>query len=277
MPKRSSAVHTQQDRQDSFERFSRNLDGPMLVLTVLVIPLVAVPLIWHLPPNAARTVEILDYFVWAAFAFEYVGKLYLAPDRRQFVKRNIPDLIIVLVPLLRPLRLLRSVRLLRLLRLTRLVALVVESLVEVRAILKHRGLNYVLLIVSAVVLLCASVVLEFEKANPSANIKNYPDALWWAVTTITTVGYGDKFPMTPAGRGVAVFLMVMGIALFGVLTASIATYFVAKDADQEVGTVEEKLDQVLRRLLEIEARFGATTAAALPSDSGGQDAHSTAE
>jgi voltage-gated potassium channel len=117
--------------------------------------------------------------------------------------------------MLRPLRILRSARLLRILRLVRLVAFAAKGLHETRGIVRHRGLNWVLLIVLALNLIAAAAVLEFERGNPEANIDSYPDALWWAVTTITTVGYGDRFPTTPAGRGVAVFLMVAGIAMFG--------------------------------------------------------------
>jgi hypothetical protein len=89
---------------------------------------------------------------------------------------------------------------------------------DTRSILRHRGLNWVLLIVLVLNLIAAAMVLELERGNPQANIDSYPDALWWAVTTITTVGYGDRFPMTPAGRGVAVVLMIAGIAMFGVIT-----------------------------------------------------------
>ena len=83
-----------------------------------------------------------------------------------------------------------------------------------------------MLIVLVLNLIAAAMVLEFKRGNPDANIDSYPDALWWAATTITTVGYGDRFPMSPAGRGVAVVLMIAGIAMFGVIKASIAAYFV---------------------------------------------------
>ena len=96
------------------------------------------------------------------------------------------------------------------------------------------------------------MVLEFERGNPDANIDSYPDALWWAATTITTVGYGDRFPMSPAGRGVAVVLMVAGIAMFGVITASIAAYFVEQKADEDVAG---RLDQIMERLDRIETRL----------------------
>jgi voltage-gated potassium channel len=193
--------------------------------------------------------------VWAAFAVEYAVKLYLAPDRWRFFKRNIPDLIIVAVPMLRPLRVLRSVRLLRLLRLARLVAFATKGVSEARSILRRRGLSWVLLIVLVLNLVAAALVMTFERDMPNGNISSYPDALWWAVTTITTVGYGDRFPMSPAGRGVAVVLMVSGIALFGIITASIAAYFVEQKADQQDQDLAARLDRILERLDAIEAKL----------------------
>jgi voltage-gated potassium channel len=110
----------------------------------------------------------------------------------------------------------------------------------------------VLLIVLVLNLIAAAMVLEFERGNPDANINSYPDALWWAVTTITTVGYGDRFPMSSAGRGVAVVLMIAGIAMFGVITASIAAYFVEQKAEEDLAG---RLDQIMERLDRIETRL----------------------
>jgi voltage-gated potassium channel len=243
------------NREEAFERFSRIVDGPMMVLALAMIPLIVVPVVVDLPPGLDRAFVAVDYLVWVAFALEYAIKLYLAPDRWRFFKRNLPDLIIVAVPMLRPLRVLRSVRLLRLLRLARLVAFATEGVGEARSILRRRGLSWVLLIVLVVNLVAAALVLTFERDMPNGNIHNYPDALWWAVTTITTVGYGDRFPMSAAGRGVAVVLMVSGIALFGIITASIAAYFVEQQADQQDQDVADRLDRVLDRLDAIEAKL----------------------
>ena len=243
------------DKGEAFQRFSRAVDGPLMVLALAMIPLIVVPLVADLSPGQARAVLAVDYLIWAAFAVEYVVKLYLAPQRWRFVKANIPDLVIVVVPMLRPLRVLRSARLLRLLGLARVVAFAVEGLQETREVLRRRGLSWVLLIVLALNLVAAALVLTFERGMTNGNIHSYPDALWWAVTTITTVGYGDRFPMSPAGRGVAVVLMVSGIALFGVITASIAAYFVEQKAEQDLAG---RLDRVLERLDAIEAK--------LPSD-----------
>jgi Ion channel len=107
-----------------------------------------------------------------------------------------------------------------------------------------------LLIVLVLNLIAAAMVLEFERGNPAATIDSYPDALWWAVTTITTVGYGDRFPMSSAGRAVAVVLMIAGIAMFGVITATIAAYFVEQKAEEDVAS---RLDQIMERLDRIEA------------------------
>jgi voltage-gated potassium channel len=243
------------DRGEAFERFSRAVDGPMMILALAMVPLIVVPLIVDLSPGMDRAFLAIDYLVWAAFAVEYVVKLCLAPDRWRFVKANIPDLVIVVVPMLRPLRVLRATRLLRLLRLARLVAFAVEGLSEVRGVLRRRGLSWVLLIALALNLIAAALVLSFERDMPGGNIHSYPDALWWAVTTITTVGYGDRFPISPAGRGVAVVLMVSGIALFGIITASIAAYFVEQKADQQDQDVAGRLDRILERLDAIESRL----------------------
>jgi len=241
-------------RGEAFERFSRAVDGPLTVLALAMVPLIVLPVVVDLSPAVEGAFLAVDYLIWAVFAAEYGIKLYLAPHRRRFVAHHIPDLIIVVVPMLRPLRVLRSVRLLRLLRLARLVAFATKGVRETRGILRHRGLNWVLLIILVLNLVAAAAVLEFERDNPDANIDSYPDALWWAVTTITTVGYGDRFPMSPAGRGVAVALMIAGIAMFGVITATIAAYFVEQKAEADVA---DRLGQIMERLDCIEARLPA--------------------
>jgi voltage-gated potassium channel len=243
------------DRGAAFERFSRAVDGPMMILALAMIPLIVVPLIMDLSPGMDHALMAIDYLIWAAFTIEYVVKLCLAPDRWRFVKANIPDLVIVVVPMLRPLRILRGARLLRLLRLARLVAFAIEGLHEVRDVLRRRGLSWVLLIALALNLIAAALVLSFERDMPGSNIHSFPDALWWAVTTITTVGYGDRFPVSPAGRGVAVVLMVSGIALFGIITASIAAYFVEQKTEHEQGDLASRMDLILERLEAIESRL----------------------
>lgn len=246
------------ERGPAYDRYARLTDGPLTVLALAMLPLLIVPLAATLPKSADQAIVAADYVIWALFALDYAIRLYLSPQRGRFVRTHIPDLIIVVVPFLRPLRVLRSARLLRLLRLTRLAALAAKALTNVRAILRSRGLNYVLLVAVALVFLAAALVVEFERGHEAASIESYPDALWWAVTTITTVGYGDAFPLSPAGRGVAVFLMVAGIAVFGVLTASIAAYFVEQkespDPTPHLEAISARLDAIEARLSRLDGR-----------------------
>lgn len=237
------------DQGRAYERFARAVDGPMMVLAALFIPVLVLPLAVHLSSGVSEALDAADYSLWALFAGEYATKLYLAQDRWHFVKTHVPDLIVVAVPLLRPLRVARSVRLVRALRGVRALSFAVVAVRELRRLLAHRNLHFVLLAVVVLVFVAASFELEFERHVADSNIHSYPDALWWAVVTITTVGYGDKFPLTSAGRGVAVLLMVSGIALFGVLTATLASYFSQADAD----TAQTRLAEMNDRLERIEA------------------------
>ena len=244
-------------REEAFERFSRAVDGPLMILALAMIPLLVLPLVVNLSPATERAFLAADYLIWAIFAVEYAVKLYLAPNRRRFVRRNIPDLILVVVPMLRPLRVLRSARLLRLLRLTRVVAVAVRGLSDARSILRKRGLNYVLLVAVAVVLIASALVRVFERGVEDANISSFPDALWWAATTVTTVGYGDRFPVSAGARGIAVALMIVGIALLGVITATIAAYFVEQEEKTDDAEVVRRLDEIAARLDQIEERIAS--------------------
>lgn len=238
-----------EDRARAFDRFCATVDRPMTILALVMVPLIVVPLAFDLSPQAEAAVLIADYLIWSVFTVEYVVKLYLAPDRWRYFRRNLPDLVIVVVPLLGALPVFQS---LRLLRLARLIAFVAEALQESRSTLRYRGVGYLLLVVLGVVFVGAAFVLEVERSMPDANITSYADALWWAMTTVSTVGYGDRYPVSAVGRGIASALMVTGIALFGAITASIAAYFVGKaHDDQLLSRVEElhaKLDQLEARL-----------------------------
>jgi len=102
---------------------------------------------------------------------------------------------------------------------------------------------------------CAALaVLDAERASPDANIVDFGDAIWWAVTTMTTVGYGDRFPVTGTGRLVAFGLMIGGIALLGTVTATLASWLVetvaaekeqAEDIQVMVRRLEDKIDQLV--------------------------------
>jgi voltage-gated potassium channel len=240
---------------EAFTRFSTAVEMPMLILALVMVPVLIIPLVdKHLPSKLDSTLQSLDYFIWGLFLLEYLIKLTLAPAKRTFVRQNIPDLVVVAVPMLRPLRLIRSIRALRLLRLTRLSAFAGEGVQKQRS-LHSKAVNYVLFVVMTLVLVCSVMVLDLERDVHAANIKTFPDALWWAVVTVTTVGYGDRYPVTAGARAVAAILMFAGIALVGVLTAGIAAYFVqhASARSKAEESEDNTLQEVLARLTAIES------------------------
>ncbi len=234
----------------------------MAVLTLLWLPVLIVPLVVAIHGGVAASFDAVDYFIWALFAVEYMVKLYLVPARGRFVRTHLLDLLVVAVPVFRPLR---AARLVRLLRLTRVGAVLFNGLGRVRAILTHKGLHFVLLSAVLVVFAGAAVELGFESHAKGSNIHGYADALWWAIVTVTTVGYGDRYPTTAGGRGVAVVLMLVGIGLIGVLTATVASFFIQEqqtDKEERLAVVEAKLDRIEALLTDLvdRGRFDGSSA-----------------
>jgi voltage-gated potassium channel len=235
-------------RSEALDRFEQLTAVPMLVLALAIIPLLLIPFMVDLSPAQRALFEAIDWFIWALFVVEYVVRLVLSPKRWWFVRHNVIDLLFVALPFLRPLRIARSARALRVLRAGRGMVILLRALKAGREVFTQHKLNYMLLIGLLFVMVGALVVVQAEQNVPDSNITSYPDALWWAVTTITTVGYGDRFPVTGMGRAVAVVLMLFGIGLFGLLAASMASYFLG---EKQEGT-EDKLDEISERLNRIE-------------------------
>lgn len=238
-------------RREALQRFESITAMPLLVLALAFIPLLVLPLLFELPDSVDEAFFVLDWFIWAAFAVEYIVRLTLAIEKWQFVRRNWADLLIVIVPFLRPLRIMRSARALRLLRLTRLVALLnVVSRQARRLLVKHR-LHLVILVTAVLVLVGAALGFAIEEGQ-GGKMNSFGDSLWWSVSTVTTVGYGDVYPVTPAGRGLAVLLMLAGVAFFSVLAGNIAAFFLERMPEKQAVETDRRLDEILRRLESIE-------------------------
>ena len=206
----------------------------MLVLTVVFLAVLVLPVLYpDLPPGARAALGAIDLVIWAAFLAEYLARLFVAPDRLAFVRRNLLDLLLVVIPVLRPLRLLRTVTLIRAARLTRIGAGAGRVARQCRMRLASRAA--LLAAGSATILILAAAVMELdvERAAATANITTFADALWWAVTTITTVGHGDHYPVTAAGHVIGMALMIVGVGMFGIVAASAAAWFISADQDDD--------------------------------------------
>jgi len=230
---------------------------PLTVLALLWLPVLVLPYVVKLPADVQETFLVIDSFVWAAFVFEYLVKLYLSPSRKAYFVHNLFGLAVIALPMFRPLR---AARLLRLLNLARVGVVLANALRRTRSVLTHRGLHFVLLAVLIILFVCAGLVLSFEAHAHGSNIHTFGQALWWSAVTATTVGYGDKYPVTPGGQGVAVVLMLVGIGLIGVLTATVASYFVEQKGDEDRELLTERLDRLEAMLVQL--------GASLPDDMG---------
>jgi voltage-gated potassium channel len=247
-------------RQRAFDTVERATELPMLLLALAIIPLVVVPMVTDLPDEVDRAILVADSFIWAAFALELVVKTYLSPRRLQYLKQHWFDVILVVVPFLRPLRIVRSTRALRTLRLLRAFAAASRVIHQAQTILDSHGLKYVLLLAAALIAGSAGLMAVLEE-SAGGNIAGFDDALWWAMTTVTTVGYGDKFPVTPEGKAIAVFLMVLGITVFSLLTANIAAFLVKP---KEGASLDDVMAQLQRLEAKLEQLGGARPAALSP-------------
>ena len=238
-------------QEERLQRFSVRIDPIMAVLAVLWLPVLVVPFVTTLHGWVAMTFAAIDYFVWAVFAVEYVVKLRMAVDRRHFARHHLLDLASggcadsEAHSLGSPASA-DSART----ALNRAG----NSLRRARAMFAHHGLRFVLLAALAIVFAAAALELVFEQhsVGPQA-VHKFGDAIWWAVVTVTTVGYGDKVPLTGGGKWIATALMFTGIGLVGTLTATIASYFVQEQHSAEMTEIKAQLTEI-RELLTTERK-----------------------
>lgn len=261
-------------RRATAKRLDQLLALPMLVLTLIFLIVLVLPILNpHMSPATRAALDAIDLGIWAAFLAEYLARLFVAPYRLAFVRHNVFDLALVVIPVLRPLRLLRSIRLIRAARLGLLTAGSGRVVRETRLRLASRAA--LLAVGTAGILVLAAAVMEFdvERAAAKANITTFPDALWWAVSTVTTVGYGDHYPVTAGGRAVGVVLMLAGVGILGVITASVAAWFVSVgqgESDKQQATAISALTAEVTALRETVSALSSR-----PTPQTAQPSHST--
>lgn len=199
------------------ERWESRSEVPLLLLALAFLVAYAWPVLDpRLEPDLLTTLDAVSWAVWAAFVVDFAVRLALADERRRYALAHWYDVALIALPMLRPLRLLRLLAFARVLNRSATSGLV------------GRVSTYVAGTALMAVGLGAVAVLDAEQDAPGANITTAGDALWWACTTVTTVGYGDRFPVTTEGRFVAVALMLVGIAVVGAVTASVAAWMISQ-------------------------------------------------
>jgi len=222
--------------EPALARWERGADWPLTALAVVFLAGYA----WQVldasaPPSRRAAIDVALWLIWGVFTADYVIRFALARRKARFLWRHLFDLVAVALPMLRQLRVLRVISAVNI--LNRRAATAVHGRVAV----------YVAGVTALVGTCAALAVLDAERGDPNATITTFPDALWWTLTTISTVGYGDRYPVTPEGRLVAAGLMIAGIALLGVITGTIASWFVDRIRGFEQ-SMENRIHDEMRSL-----------------------------
>lgn len=229
-------------------RWRKQTEWPLAAVAVVFLIAYSWEVIADLEGPHAVIAETVINVTWAVFVLDYLVQLVLAERRWRWFRTHLFDLAVVALPALRPLRLLRLVTLLAVLHRT------TNRFFRGRIVIYAAGASLLLIYVAA--------LAELDAERSEGTITNFAAAIWWACVTMSTVGYGDYVPVTIVGRLVAIGVMIGGIALIGVITATLASWIVervaASDRDEQQETrsdLQDLADQVAALREEVRANF----------------------
>ncbi|KUJ62274.1 ion transporter [Flavobacteriaceae bacterium CRH] len=203
------------------------LNLTVLILSIYVLGALIIDSVYILPTETSLLLNYIDNAICGFFFIEFCIRLKNAENKLKFMRWGWIDLVscIPMINLLRAGRLLRLIRLLRIIRAFRTTKNIVDHIFANKA---QGAFTSVSVLSILLVIFSAIGILQVEN-DPNSNIRTAEDAIWWAYVTITTVGYGDKFPVTTEGRIIAAILMTAGVGLFGTFTAYVASWFVTEN------------------------------------------------
>ena len=238
------------------ERIERRFEKPLLVAAVLVIPVIAVEES-SLDEPWDTVAAVANWAIWIAFATELAVMLWVVPRRGAWLRSHPLEVAIVLLtPPFMP-GLLQGLRGARLVRLARLLPVLV-SVRLARRVFSLEGFRYAALLAVLAILGGGAGFAAIEDGHHGEPVSAW-DGLWWAMTTTSTVGYGDLFPATDGGRLIAMGLMVVGIGFVGFLTGAVAQRFILPEVEEDFerisAEVEDDEADLLRELSSIQRRL----------------------
>ena len=212
------------------ERWEERADWPLLILAVAMLPLLLLQFVIGVDQQTDDLIEWISWLIWAVFAVDLAVRLWFAEDRWQFLIDNKIDVLIVVIPFLRPLRSLRALRLLR----------AATVLSRIPGLLDRRGVRGTLLLV-AVVMVGATAAVWVVEHEAGGEVRGWDSALWWTLSTMVS-GDGVKAAETVAGRVLGGAVTLLGFALLGLVTATIAAWFVEQEQDEDQREIMKKLE-----------------------------------
>jgi len=212
-------------------------DIPLLIIAIGSLPLLLLEIISHRLTSADKTfLLIVNLTVFLAYAVDYVVEFLVTPEKGRYVRSEWSSLLIVIaqlfavLPAMSFLGFLRGARALRVVSsLTRIIGISMASRSQGREILKKRATSFAFGLAGFTLITSAVGFTLAEDVGKDGRVHSFFDALWWSGATITTVGYGDIYPITAAGRIIAIFTMLVGISTLAVVTARIAQFLIKND------------------------------------------------
>ncbi|MGI8643836.1 MAG: potassium channel family protein [Thermomicrobiales bacterium] len=290
-PDQDTAAAREQERAERFELLDHVqtvLEPLMVVLGLVFLGLLVVDYGDLVSGQGRVWLDRALWTIYAVFVFDFVVRFIIAPSKLDFLKENWLGALSLALPALRPLRALRGLRAVRGLRaaratrslsLVRLLGGINRGMRVLRRVTRGERFAYFSALSIAVVLISAAGVYYFERDAADSNIRTFGDALWWSSTVVTTVN-AEKYAVTIEGRIIGILIRLFALSVFGLLTASIASYFVGKDAEERAAPVAEvnaaaselqaELSAVRQELVAVQEqlRASAATASRPPGDSG---------
>jgi voltage-gated potassium channel len=199
-------------RERAVEKWEQYSTIPLALLALVYLGLYAVEVLGNESAAVLFDLIFISDVIWAIFIVDFIARFVMHDNKKKFLRKNVVELIGLLLPIFRAFRMFR-------------VVIAIGFLTRAAKSLQGRINIYIGLILPILVFTCSLGVYEAEHTAQGANITQYGDALWWAFVTITTIGYGDYYPVTFEGRAIAVLLMLSGLALVSVITVSFASWF----------------------------------------------------
>ena len=220
------------ERNELLQQVEDWLETPMLALGFAWLALLVVDLIWGLTP----LLQVTSNVIWILFIVDFAVKFTLASHKLTYLKNNWLTVISLALPALRIFRIVRVVRLLQTTRGLRVVSIIGSlnrGMRSLRASMSRRGFGYVIALSAIVTLVGAAGMYAFEsETSDGRGLKDYGTALWWTAMIMTTMG-SEYWPKTPEGRILCFILALYAFAVFGYVTATLATFFVGRDAEDD--------------------------------------------
>lgn len=220
------------ERHELVIQIQNTLEIPMIILGFVWLVLLVMELLWQLSP----LLQVLNTCIWVLFILDFLLKFWLAPQKTAFLKKNILTLISLAVPALRVfriVRLLRTVRAIRGLRLVKVIGSLNRGMRSLSATMNRRGFGYIMGLTLIILFTGAAGMYTFEN-QIEGGLHTYGEALWWTAMLLISIG-SEYWPESPEGRALCFLLSLYGFAVFGYFTATLATFFIGRDAEDKEG------------------------------------------